>query len=430
VHRVRRKGLRWARPARADRDNSAQPALKIGPPSQPFWRATLAGLSATLVGIGLARFAYTPLIPALIAAGWFTPSEAVYLGAANLAGYLAGALLARALATRLSAAPVLRTMMMLATAAFFACAAPLSFLWFFIWRVAAGLAGGVLMALAAPSLLPMVPAVRRGLAGGIIFTGVGLGIAASGTLVPLLLDAGLAATWCGLGAIALCLTLLTWTAWPRAGPAAAAGKLAAQALPRWHNASLAALYLEYALNAAGLVPHMVFLVDFVARGLGRGLAAGAGYWILFGVGALCGPVLAGRIADRVGFRRALRGALLIQIAMVATPSMATGTASLIASSVLIGALVPGVVPLVLGRIHELIADGDPLRRARAWSYATTAFAAGQAVGAYGLSFLYSRTNSYPLLFGIGSAALVLALAIDLAFAREPTSRGDETAAGV
>ena len=41
-------------------------------------------------------------------------------------------------------------------------------------------------------LLACVPAARRGLAGGAIFTGVGLGIAASGTLVPLLLRIGLA----------------------------------------------------------------------------------------------------------------------------------------------------------------------------------------------------------------------------------------------
>ena len=50
------------------------------------WPATLAGLSATLVGIGLGRFAYTPLIPVLIDAGWFSASDAAYLGAANLAG--------------------------------------------------------------------------------------------------------------------------------------------------------------------------------------------------------------------------------------------------------------------------------------------------------------------------------------------------------
>ncbi|WP_430516739.1 YbfB/YjiJ family MFS transporter [Bradyrhizobium yuanmingense] len=32
----------------------------------------MAGLSASLVGLGLARFSYTPLTPDLIAAKWFT----------------------------------------------------------------------------------------------------------------------------------------------------------------------------------------------------------------------------------------------------------------------------------------------------------------------------------------------------------------------
>ncbi len=151
------------------------------------WRATLSGLCASLVGVGLARFAYTPLIPALIAAGWFTPAEAAYLGAANLGGYLAGALLGRRIAGPLGARLTLRGMMVLAAAAFFACASPVSFAWFFVWRFAAGLSGGVLMVLAAPTILPHVPPGRRGLAGGAIFTGVGIGIALSGTLVPLLL---------------------------------------------------------------------------------------------------------------------------------------------------------------------------------------------------------------------------------------------------
>ena len=38
----------------------------------PVWLSAAAGLCASLVGLGLARFAYTPLIPALIAAKWFT----------------------------------------------------------------------------------------------------------------------------------------------------------------------------------------------------------------------------------------------------------------------------------------------------------------------------------------------------------------------
>jgi predicted MFS family arabinose efflux permease len=167
---------------------------------------------------------------------------------------------------------------------------------------------------------------------------------------------------------------------------------------------------------------LVFLVDFVARDLGRGVAIGAGYWVLFGLGALSGPVVAGQIADRVGFGWALRGALLVQTVVVAIPAVASSPAPLIVSSVLAGALVPGVVPLVLGRVHELIPDGDAWQRTRAWSYATIAFALGQALGAYGLSFLYARTGSYALLFELGSAALAMALAIDLALARARVGR--------
>ena len=61
------------------------------------WRGAIAALCALLVGIGLARFAYTPLLPALVDGNWFSTSQAAYLGAANLAGYLAGAVLVLAL---------------------------------------------------------------------------------------------------------------------------------------------------------------------------------------------------------------------------------------------------------------------------------------------------------------------------------------------
>ena len=182
-------------------------------PASAGW-GTLAGFCASLVGIGLARFAYTPLLPAIISAQWFDPSKAAYLGAANLAGYLAGAISGRSLAARTSTAFTLRAMMLLASLAFFACAWPVSFAWFFAWRFLSGTAGGALMVLAAPTVLAHVPASRRGLAGGVIFMGVGVGIAASGTLVPLLLEQGLRQTWLGLGLICLVLTAIAWRGWP------------------------------------------------------------------------------------------------------------------------------------------------------------------------------------------------------------------------
>ncbi|MCZ7657182.1 MAG: MFS transporter [Xanthobacteraceae bacterium] len=376
------------------------------------WRATLAAFCALLVGIGLARFAYTPLIPPLIAEGWFTPGGAAYLGAANLAGYLAGALVGRRLAVGRSAATVLRPVMLLATLAFFACAVPLSFLWFFAWRFAAGFAGAVLMVLAAPSVLPHVPAARHGLASGLIFAGVGLGIAASGTVVPLFLRLGLTEAWIGLGLMALVLTLAAWGGWPKE-PIAAAPAAAPHAGRVRTDPALAMLYVGYGLCAAGLVPHMVFLVDFIARGLEQGLEAGARYWVLFGIGAMLGPVLVGQAADRMGFRRALRLAYAAQALAVALPVVSTGPAAMMISSLAIGAFVPGISSLALGRMHELTADDARARRA-GWSVATAGFACGQAIAAYGFSYLYARTGGYDLLFGLGAGAFLLALALDLA----------------
>lgn len=50
------------------------------------------------------------------------------------------------------------------------------------------------------------------------------------------------------------------------------------------------LFAQYAFMAAGLVPAMVFLVDYVARGLGDGAHIGAMIWVMYGLGAIVGPV--------------------------------------------------------------------------------------------------------------------------------------------
>jgi len=383
-------------------------------------RATGAALAANLVGVGLARFGYTPLIPALIVAGWFAPSEAVYLGAANLAGYLGGALGVRRLATRFGAPAILRWSMAVTTASLVACAFPLGFGWFFLWRFLSGCTGGALMALAAPAVMPHVPPGRRGLAGGAIFTGVGLGIAASGTLVPLLMPWGLTTTWLGLGATAALLTALAWSNWPEAMVSTAPPSYAIAEAPS--GPALRALYVEYALNAVGLVPHMVFLVDFVARGLGRGLHEAAQYWIVFGVGALAGPMVGGYLGDRIGFGRALRLAFLVQALCVALPLTTTAAPVLLLSSFVVGAFVPGIVAVMIGRTHELL-PGDPGRQAAAWGLCTTAFAIGQAVAGYGFSYIFAHSeNGYPSLFLLAAGALLLALAVDLAFGKTPRLR--------
>ncbi|WP_176060597.1 YbfB/YjiJ family MFS transporter [Paraburkholderia sp. BCC1876] len=379
--------------------------------------ATLAGLCGSLVAIGLARFAYTPLIPSLIQAHWFTSSQAVTLGAANFAGYLVGALIGRPLASALSNRSALRWLMVVVTAAFFACAYPLSISWFFGWRLLSGISGGAIMVLVATSILPHIPAPRRGFVSGMIFLGLGLGIAASGTLIPQLLHFGLQTTWIGLGVVALVLTAVSWFGWPSTNQPAPPASSAAHHDARPQGLKLRVLYAQYAANALGLVPAMVLLVDYVARGLGRGAAIGADYWVLYGVAAIVGPVLCGNMADRIGAGKAYRLALLLQALAVAMLALSGSTVALVIATVILGIFTPGIVTLALGRIHELVPHDHTEQRA-AWSRATTAFALFQALGGYGYSYLFSHShNNYALIFICGAVALGVAFVADLVVAR-------------
>ncbi|AWY43915.1 YbfB/YjiJ family MFS transporter [Pseudomonas putida] len=385
------------------------------PPELPrsrIWLPTFAGLCASLVSIGLARFAYTPLIPSLIQAHWFSASDVVTLGAANLVGYLIGALIGHPLARRTSNKTTLRLMMLAVTLAFFACAFPLSVSWFFGWRLLSGIAGGAIMVLVAATVLPHVPATRRGLASGAIFLGIGLGIAGSGTLVPPLLSLGLQQTWLGLGALALILTAISWFGWPSAAhPATATTPATVPAPPMKPGIYL--LFAQYALMAAGLVPAMVFLVDYVARGLGAGQQVGAMVWVMYGLGAIAGPVSYGFLADRLGGRLSIRMVLVVQAMAVGLLSVSNTLAALALLAVIIGSFPPGIVPLALARVHELIPD--PHQQQIAWSRATVSFATFQALAGFAYSALFNASGGqHALMFVIAAGLIVVALLLELA----------------
>lgn len=365
--------------------------------------AVLAGMAASLVGIGLARFAYTPLIPVVIGAGWFGPGEAAYLGAANLEvsrrGVAGGADREAGGGDRRGAGDDARGGAVVPCVRVEAAVRVV-----FCLAVCRGVCGrrdhgtcrpycsGSHGSRDARPCWRCHPHRRWP------------GVVAAGTLVPLLLRFGVTAAWLGIGAFSLALTVLAWRAWPAAPPlqAAVTGKPPAMA---W------LLALQYGFCAIGLVPHMVFLVDYVARGLGRGIAAGAVFFLLYGAGALVGPVIAGFVCDRIGVSRSLRYAIPVMAIVVGLPVLSSHDAVIGFSSLMAGAYTPGIVSLVLARAQE-IAIGDPLRHRAIWGAATASYAAFQAVAAYSMAYLFARwPGAYDALFAAGFVALLIAAAI-------------------
>ncbi|MGF6125082.1 putative MFS family arabinose efflux permease [Pseudomonas frederiksbergensis] len=381
-------------------------------PPSAIWLPIFAGLCASLVSIGLARFAYTPLIPSLIQAQWFSASDVVYLGAANLVGYLIGALIGHPLARRVGNSTALRLMMLAVTLSFFACGFPLSVSWFFGWRLLSGVAGGAIMVLVAATVLPHVPVSRRGLASGAIFLGIGLGIAGSGTIVPPLLNLGLQNTWFGLGLLALVLTAASWFGWPTSTPQHAT-PAHIDSMTSSTPPALYLLFAQYAFMAAGLVPAMVFLVDFVARGLGAGAHVGALIWVMYGLGAIVGPVSYGFLADKLGARLSIRIVLVVQAIALALLAVSSSFMALALLAVILGSFPPGIVPLALARVHELVPNHH--QQQIAWSRATVSFATFQALTGFAYSAIFNASGGHhALLFVLAAGAIVVALILELA----------------
>lgn len=371
----------------------------VAPASAPsFLRPALAGAAATFSGIGLARFAYVPLFPAMVGAGWISGAEGGLLGAVNLTGYLAGVLGGRRAARRLGTAAALDLGLGLAVLAFAACAWNGGLAWLALWRGLAGIAGGILMALAGPAVQAAVAPQKRGSAGGVVLAGVGLGVIAGALAVPALLRGGLAPAWLGLAALALVLWAVAHPRWPNA-PVAAPD--VAGVRPRAGR-----LFLAYGLSGAGMVPHMVFFVDLAVRGRGLSAEAGALMWALFGIGAIAGTLLAGRAVDRWGASRTLQAWLALQCAALVL-ALLPGQAAL-APAALVGAFGGvGITAAALARTREL---AGAAAAAGVWVAGTAIYALAQAGTGFALSALFARTGSHDALFAAGLALSLAGLA--------------------
>lgn len=364
-----------------------------------FW-PILAGLCATLLGVGLQRFAFGPIQPAMVEQGWLSASAAGTMGAAAFLGYVIGVAGAHRLARAFGLRAALRWAAASAVVFFALCAVRGSLAWFLPWRTMAGVSGGVLMILAGPAVQAVVPAAMRGRAAGLMFLGPGCGIVLSGLTVPLLLRAGLPATWLALAAAAAGLAALSWRFWPDV-PAPVAAPV--RGLPK----PARRLILTYGLVGIATMPHMQWWADYVARGLGRGIAAGALHWLIYGAGAVAIPFVLGAFADRVGVARMFRLLLLVETGSQILPLLGTSDAVLALSGLCAGAGNVGLTAMTLARAPGVAGPAA----ASVWRAATLAFAVATFSTGFVLAWVYAASGSHVPLFAIGAAGGLAAIVV-------------------
>lgn len=374
------------------------------------------GFMATLSGVGLARFAYTALMPQMVHAGWFSGEQVAYLGAANLLGYLIGALAAAPLAERMGALRVLVICWAAVMLSFAACSLPQPVALFFVWRLISGIAGAMLMVLGPSVAMAAAAPQRRATLGPLMFCGIGVGALLAATLVPMFARGSLGGVWWSL--TALCAIAL-WTGWraarqiqPHAPVAITPTAAAAPAGSLW-SVAVILVFVAYTCDAFGFVPHTVFWVDYLDRELQLGAGYASTQWALFGLGAIAGPLCAAYCATRWGWWGTTTGAYAIKALAIGLPLFWAGFAGHALSGFVVGALSPGMAAITSGYLMQLI---GPAQHKKMWGYATAGFALLQATAGYLMAFIYASTGSYRQLFVLGCAALLLG-ALLVAFSR-------------
>jgi predicted MFS family arabinose efflux permease len=337
----------------------------------------------TASALGLARFAYGLLVPAMRTELHWNLAQAGALTTANGLGYLLGALAAAPVARRLGV-PVMFRLGMILTAAALAATTLTSgnYLALLLTRAAAGLSGALVF-IAGGVIASRAAAIARSAAPiTIYFSGAGLGIAISGLVIPPLLGQhpsrwplawGVLATGAGLA------TIVSWTAvHGQDTHGSRDSRAAASTIDLRGVARLWQVALAYLLFAAGYIAYITFLSAYLAAhhaSVGQVVLT----WALLGLAAIAAPALWSRPINRWPGGRALALSLAVLGVAAAVALVSAAPAVVTGSAIGYGATFLSVP----AAITALIRAGIPPRD---WTGAlaafTVVFAAGQTAGPY------------------------------------------------
>ncbi|WP_233202742.1 YbfB/YjiJ family MFS transporter [Limnohabitans sp. JirII-31] len=354
------------------------------------WQVTTGGVCGLVLTIGLARFAYTPLLPSLQAQTGLTDAGAGALAAINYAGYMSGALAAawiddvrwrhRLYSMGLWMALLTTAAMALST-------------WmpaWALWRYIGGLCGATGMLLGSGLVLGWLMRHGHRPELGLHFMGIGLGI-----VVSALGAWGLAQVWpewwrqwVAFAVLGVVFFVPAWMWRPPVPPAVAAAQAdegANTVSRRW----LWTMLGSYFAAGWGFVISATFTVAMVER---EPALAGQGpwAWALVGLAAMPAVFVWDRVARRIGDTRALLLALGLQTVSVVLPALSGSLAAAMAGAVGYGATFIGIVSLTLA----LVGRRSPHNPGKAMARLTLSYGAAQMIAPVVAGLMAQSTGTF------------------------------------
>lgn len=396
----------------------------------------LAGLVALAVAMGIGRFAFTPLLPLMLAERSVGLAGASLLASANYFGYLVGALACTFqpwIWRRLGWPPavdgpaLVRGGLVATTLLTLGMAWPWTAAWSWL-RFAAGVASAVVFLYTSGWCLEQL--ARRGEAsmGALIYVGPGAGIVASGLAASglVLLGAPARDGWLTFGVLAALLTALVWRVFAArrgvaAAPLAAASSVASATEVHAGAAEMGLLTVAYGLAGIGYIITATFL-PVIARQALPGSHWLDLFWPLFGVGVMLGAVGASRLRGAGDLRLRLAACYAIQAIGVAASLVSPTLAGFALGSLLLGLPFTAITFFAMQEVRRV----RPQQATSFMGLLTAAYGVGQIAGPPLAAWLVARSASPALGFQrslwIATTLLVLGALLYLAVMRAYPAR--------
>jgi len=358
--------------------------------------ALLGGASALFLAMGVARFAFTPVLPLMQTDFGFSDTVSGALASVNYLGYLLGAFYARYLSVTKRAYP------------FFIASIPISLLlvgimyihsyplWYFV-RFVSGFLSAVVFVMSAEFIMDYLAKLQRPHLSGIIYTGIGGGMVLSGLTVPILSNYfNSSQIWLWLAGLSILPAFFAIYFTPK---------------PETHNRSVPKttkgvnrlIYLlsaSYFLEGAGYIITGTFISVIVLRGTGSMMLSGY-VWVIAGLGAVFITPLWAILAKRTGLANAIIIAFAVQAVAIALPVLKDGLFATMIGAVGFGGTFLGIVSLTLAYGRSISPGGTTT------SVLTVFFSLGQMIGPIIAGYIADKTGEFnlPVLLASGAAAL-------------------------
>ena len=331
------------------------------------------------VALGLARFAYGLLLPAMRAdLGWnFT--EAGAMNTANAIGYLLGAAVTAPLSGRMENRRLFAVSLLWSVVTIAASGLTGGYSLLLALRFAAGFTG----ALAFISGAALTSAAATGGSDtraptllGIYFSGGGIGIIASAVTIPRLLETmGWRAAWLALGGLGVAAAAFACSALrrspepSRAAPDATGGG--------WSPRFMGRYLLAYSLFGAGYFGYATFIIAYLRATEGFSGVAISVFWSILGLASVAAVFFWGPILARLKGGRGAATPITVVMIGAAMPLLWREPAGAYLSAILFGGSFLSVVAAMMAFVRRTA-------KPHAWTAAiatlTVAFGLGQCVG--------------------------------------------------